>query len=102
TKAILYTKAFSLLESTTVMVMETASSDDLQKAMKDSNSSFSVDKLGPHLLHEFSVTNRGPSPVRGAKLRFQLPLYRSDHLLTYYMGQPATTPHVTCTTITTN
>nr|XP_053628697.1 integrin alpha-V-like [Cherax quadricarinatus] len=103
TKAILYTKAYSLLESTTVMVNQTASSEDLQKAMKDPNtSSFSVDKLGPHLLHEFSLTNRGPSPVRGAKLRFQLPLYRSDHLLTYYMGQPATTPHVTCTTITTN
>ncbi|XP_045614780.2 integrin alpha-V [Procambarus clarkii] len=102
-KAILYTKAYSVLESATVVVNQTTSSQELQKAKKDPDTSFPVNKLGPHLLHEFSLTNRGPSPVFGARLVFQLPLYHDDQLLTYHMEQPTVIPsQVTCSILPTN
>nr|XP_045614777.1 integrin alpha-5-like [Procambarus clarkii]XP_045614778.1 integrin alpha-5-like [Procambarus clarkii]XP_045614779.1 integrin alpha-5-like [Procambarus clarkii] len=102
-KAILYTKAYSVLESATVVVNQTTSSQELQKAKKDPDTSFPVNKLGPHLLHEFSLTNRGPSPVFGARLVFQLPLYHDDQLLTYHMEQPTVIPsQVTCSILPAN
>ncbi|XP_042211106.1 integrin alpha-IIb-like [Homarus americanus] len=96
-RATLHTKVESLTESTTVVVNSTASLEELKAVKEDPQKTFPVDKLGPRLQHKFSLTNRGPSPVRNAKLKFHVPLYRSKgDLLTYFMDQPATSPSLTC------
>ena len=49
-------------------VNQTATEDDLKAVQENTGTTFSVDKLGPRLDHIFSLNNRGPSPVKNAKV----------------------------------
>ncbi|XP_071538352.1 integrin alpha-IIb-like isoform X2 [Panulirus ornatus] len=95
-QAVLYTKTDAEPESTTVFVNQTASRKDIEDAQKDPEFSFPADHLGPRLQQNFSLTNRGPSPVLTAKLVFYLPLQHNGEWATYMMDQPRTSGPVYC------
>lgn len=101
-EAALYPRGFSYPEGTTVTVNQTATEKELKQALEDPSTTFPVDYLGPHIEHSFSLNNRGPSDVEGAKLVFHIPLFWGEERLTYFMEQPKSSHQVTCSSVPIN
>ncbi|XP_068210685.1 integrin alpha-8-like [Palaemon carinicauda] len=96
TSARLYCEWEARPESTTVKVNETLSWSEIKSAFPPTNHTLRADRLGPKISHRFSLTNMGPSPVRGAKMHIQLALYKGKDMIFYLHEIPIMSPNVTC------
>lgn len=96
TSARVYSEWKSQPDSTTVKVNETLSWSEIQSIFPPQNHSLPADRLGPKIAQSFSLSNMGPSPVKGAKLLIQLALFRGDDRIFYLHEEPTMSENVTC------